>query len=56
VQPALLYLVPAALGASLVTALVKGEIQDLFTMKEDEVEEVTLSSCSSEFITSNHRK
>mmetsp|Transcript_36932 Transcript_36932/g.92793 ORF Transcript_36932/g.92793 Transcript_36932/m.92793 type:complete len:399 (-) Transcript_36932:484-1680(-) len=38
-QPALLYLVPAALGSSLVTALFKGEINELITMKEEEGEE-----------------
>jgi minor histocompatibility antigen H13 len=30
-QPALLYLVPACLGAPILLALVKGEIKNLFT-------------------------
>jgi len=33
-QPALLYLVPACLGSSLITALVRGEIKELFNYDE----------------------
>lgn len=35
-QPALLYLVPANLGAALVTAAVKGELKELFAYTEEE--------------------
>ena len=38
-QPALLYLVPACLGSSLLTALVRGELKDLFDYSE-EVEDI----------------
>jgi minor histocompatibility antigen H13 len=34
-QPALLYLVPACLGSSLLTALVRGELKDLFDYSEE---------------------
>ena len=38
-QPALLYLVPACLGSSLLCALVRGELKELFAYSEEEEEE-----------------
>ena len=38
-QPALLYLVPACLGSSLLCALVRGEMKELFAYSEEEEEE-----------------
>lgn len=38
-QPALLYLVPACLGSSFITALVRGEVKELFAYSEEEEEE-----------------
>ena len=38
-QPALLYLVPACLGGSLLTAAVRGELRELFEYSEEEEEE-----------------
>ncbi len=38
-QPALLYLVPACLGSSLLTALVRGEMKSLFAYSEEVEEE-----------------
>jgi minor histocompatibility antigen H13 len=38
-QPALLYLVPACLGSSLLCAVVKGELKELFAYSEEEDEE-----------------
>lgn len=38
-QPALLYLVPACLGSSLLCAAVRGEMKDLFAYSEEEEEE-----------------
>jgi minor histocompatibility antigen H13 len=38
-QPALLYLVPACLGSSLLCAAVKGELKELFAYSEEEEEE-----------------
>ena len=38
-QPALLYLVPACLGSSLLCALVRGELKELFDYSEEEEEE-----------------
>lgn len=38
-QPALLYLVPACLGAALVTAFVRGEFKELFEYSEEEEED-----------------
>lgn len=38
-QPALLYLVPACLGSSLGTALVRGELKNLFAYSEEAEEE-----------------
>lgn len=38
-QPALLYLVPACLGSSLLCATVRGELKDLFEYSEEEEEE-----------------
>mmetsp|Transcript_21979 Transcript_21979/g.32358 ORF Transcript_21979/g.32358 Transcript_21979/m.32358 type:complete len:413 (+) Transcript_21979:166-1404(+) len=38
-QPALLYLVPACLGSSLLCALVRGEMKELFEYSEEEEEE-----------------
>lgn len=38
-QPALLYLVPACLGSSLICALVRGELAELFAYSEEEEEE-----------------
>ena len=38
-QPALLYLVPACLGSSLTTALVRGEMKALFAYSEEVEEE-----------------
>ena len=38
-QPALLYLVPACLGAPFVVALVSGEVSALFAYDEEEEEE-----------------
>eukprot|EP00288_Rhodomonas_lens_P003256 CAMPEP_0177719460 /NCGR_PEP_ID=MMETSP0484_2-20121128/16112_1 /TAXON_ID=354590 /ORGANISM="Rhodomonas lens, Strain RHODO" /LENGTH=378 /DNA_ID=CAMNT_0019231673 /DNA_START=14 /DNA_END=1150 /DNA_ORIENTATION=- len=38
-QPALLYLVPACLGAACLTALVRGEVTALFAWKEEEPED-----------------
>ena len=37
-QPALLYLVPACLGSSLICALARGEIKELFAYSEEEEE------------------
>ena len=34
-QPALLYLITACLGSSLLTALVRGELKDLFVYTEE---------------------
>ena len=36
-QPALLYLVPACLGSSLLCAFVRGELKELFEYSEEEV-------------------
>jgi len=38
-QPALLYLVPACLGSSLLCALIRGELKELFAYSEEEEEE-----------------
>lgn len=38
-QPALLYLVPACLGSSLLCAAVRGELKELFEYSEEEEEE-----------------
>jgi len=38
-QPALLYLVPACLGSSLLCATVRGEMKELFDYSEEEEEE-----------------
>lgn len=38
-QPALLYLVPACLGSSLLCAAVRGELKELFAYSEEEEEE-----------------
>jgi len=38
-QPALLYLVPACLGASMITAIVRGEVGELFAYEEEPQEE-----------------
>ena len=38
-QPALLYLVPACLGSSLICATVRGEMAELFAYSEEEEEE-----------------
>jgi len=38
-QPALLYLVPACLGSSLICAVTRGEVKDLFDYSEEEEEE-----------------
>lgn len=38
-QPALLYLVPACLGSSLLCAAVRGELKELFDYSEEEEEE-----------------
>ena len=38
-QPALLYLVPACLGSSLLCAVVRGELKELFDYSEEEEEE-----------------
>ncbi len=38
-QPALLYLVPACLGSSFLTALVRGEVKALFDYSEENEEE-----------------
>ena len=38
-QPALLYLVPACLGSSLLCAVVRGELKALFDYSEEEEEE-----------------
>jgi minor histocompatibility antigen H13 len=38
-QPALLYLVPAVLGSSFMTALIRGEVQDLLAYSEEAEEE-----------------
>jgi minor histocompatibility antigen H13 len=38
-QPALLYLVPACLGSSLLCAAVRGEMKELFEYSEEEEEE-----------------
>lgn len=38
-QPALLYLVPACLGSSLLCATVRGELKELFDYSEEEEEE-----------------
>ena len=38
-QPALLYLVPACLGSSLLCAVVRGELKELFAYSEEEEEE-----------------
>eukprot|EP00566_Odontella_aurita_P013894 CAMPEP_0113573696 /NCGR_PEP_ID=MMETSP0015_2-20120614/26757_1 /TAXON_ID=2838 /ORGANISM="Odontella" /LENGTH=438 /DNA_ID=CAMNT_0000476795 /DNA_START=99 /DNA_END=1415 /DNA_ORIENTATION=- /assembly_acc=CAM_ASM_000160 len=38
-QPALLYLVPACLGSSLICALVRGELKELFEYSEEEEED-----------------
>ena len=38
-QPALLYLVPACLGSSLLCAFVRGELKELFAYSEEEEEE-----------------
>jgi len=38
-QPALLYLVPACLGSSLLTAVVRGELKELFAYSEEVEEE-----------------
>jgi minor histocompatibility antigen H13 len=38
-QPALLYLVPACLGSSLLCALVRGELKQLFEYSEEDEEE-----------------
>jgi len=40
-QPALLYLVPACLGSSFITAVVRGEIKELFAYSEETEEEET---------------
>jgi minor histocompatibility antigen H13 len=37
-QPALLYLVPACLGSSLLCAFVRGELKELFDYSEEEEE------------------
>ena len=37
-QPALLYLVPACLGSSLLCAVVRGELKELFAYSEEEEE------------------
>jgi len=37
-QPALLYLVPACLGASFLTALLRGEVSELFSYSEEPLE------------------
>ncbi len=37
-QPALLYLVPACLGSSLLCAFVRGELKELFEYSEEEEE------------------
>jgi minor histocompatibility antigen H13 len=37
-QPALLYLVPACLGASMITAIARGEVGELFAFSEEEEE------------------
>jgi minor histocompatibility antigen H13 len=39
-QPALLYLVPSCLGSSLLCAVVRGELKELFAYSEEEEEEV----------------
>lgn len=38
-QPALLYLVPSCLGSSLLCAVVRGELKELFAYSEEEEEE-----------------
>ena len=38
-QPALLYLVPACLGSSLLCAVVRGELKELFDYSEEEEED-----------------
>lgn len=38
-QPALLYLVPACLGSSLLVAVVRGEVKELFAYSEEVEEE-----------------
>ena len=38
-QPALLYLVPACLGSSLLCAFARGELKELFDYSEEEEEE-----------------
>ena len=38
-QPALLYLVPACLGSSLLCAVVRGELKELFDYSEEEEEQ-----------------
>ena len=38
-QPALLYLVPACLGSSILCATVRGELKELFEYSEEEDEE-----------------
>jgi minor histocompatibility antigen H13 len=37
-QPALLYLVPSCLGSSLLCAVVRGELKELFAYSEEEEE------------------
>lgn len=43
-QPALLYLVPACLGSSLLCAYVKGEIKELFAYSEEQEEEIEVKA------------
>lgn len=47
-QPALLYLVPACLGSSLLCAVVRGELKELLEYSEEEEEEVTEGKASDE--------
>lgn len=55
-QPALLYLVPCCLGATLLTGLVRGELSALFAYDEEVKEETSKDSTAGEGVISEEPK